>query len=376
MIQPVDLVSELIRFESTSSLSNAEVSFYLADLLPKLGFEVEQIEYESPPGVRKVNVIAKKGDGSGGIAYFGHSDVVPADNWKFAEHGPYTPTVKEGRLYGRGSCDMKGSVAAFIAATQAFDARSLKHPVFITITADEEVGFLGAEQVQKRSRLFREMVSGQSKGIIGEPTELKVVYAHKGAYGFRATARGRAAHSSTNRGINANLAMIPFLMEMKRIHDETLTDPTWLNAEFDPPGISWNIGVNDFTRAVNITPPQSVCTVYFRPMPGMNPELLLEQAGKLAEQHGLEFQVTGRGPAIYVDPQSPFVRETLELAELPEAKTVPYGTDGVFFGELQNLVILGPGSIDQAHTFDEFIELDQLQKGTDLFRKIIAANCT
>ncbi len=74
---------------------------------------------------------------------------------------------------------MKGSVAAFIAATQAFDARSLKHPVFITITADEEVGFLGAEQVQKRSRLFREMVSGQSKGIIGEPTELKVVYAHK-----------------------------------------------------------------------------------------------------------------------------------------------------------------------------------------------------
>lgn len=375
MIQTVDLVSELIRFESTSSLSNAEISGYLADLLTNLGFEVEQIDYESPPGVRKVNVIAKKGTGIGGIAYFGHSDVVPADNWKFAEHGPFTPKIRDGLLFGRGSCDMKGSVASFLSATQTFDSSALKHPIYVTVTADEEVGFLGAEQVQKRSRLFREMVSGQSKGIIGEPTELNVVYAHKGAYGFRAIARGRAAHSSTNRGINANLAMIPFLAEMKRIHDETLVDPQWLNSEFDPPGISWNIGVNDFTRAVNITPPQSVCTVYFRPMPGMDAEILLERARGLAETHGLEFAVTGRGPAIYVDPHSDFVKSILRLADKPRAQTVPYGTDGVFFGELKHLVILGPGSIDQAHTADEFIELDQLQRGTDLFQRIIAANC-
>lgn len=375
MIQAVDLVSELVRFESTSSLSNAEISGYLSDLLPRLGFEVEQVDYESPPGVRKVNVIAKKGGGSGGVAYFGHSDVVPADNWRFAEHGPYKPTIKEGLLYGRGSCDMKGSVATFLAAAQEFSSASLKQPIYVTITADEEVGFLGAEQVQKRSQLFREMVAGQSKGIIGEPTELNVVYAHKGAYGFRAIARGRAAHSSTNRGVNANLAMIPFLMEMKQIHDETLVDPQWLNSEFDPPGISWNIGVNDHTRAVNITPPQSICTVYFRPMPGMDPEILLERARGLAEKHGLEYSVMGRGPAIYVDPQSDFVQSMLKLADKPQARTVPYGTDGVFFGELKNLVIFGPGSIDQAHTADEFIELDQLKKGTDYFRRIIAANC-
>ncbi|MCA9094717.1 MAG: M20/M25/M40 family metallo-hydrolase, partial [Planctomycetaceae bacterium] len=306
MIQPVDLVSELIRFESTSSLSNAEISGYLVDLFPRLDFEVEQVEYESPPGVRKVNVIAKKGKGTGGVAYFGHSDVVPADNWKFAEHGPYQPTIRDGMLYGRGSCDMKGSVAAFMAAAQSFTSASLKQPIYIAITADEEVGFLGAEQVQKRSVLFREMVAGQSRGIIGEPTELNVVYAHKGAYGFRAIARGRAAHSSTNRGINANLAMIPFLVEMKRIHDETLVDPQWLNQEFNPPGISWNIGINDFTRAVNITPPQSICTVYFRPMPGMDPEILLDRARSLAESHGLEFIVMGRGPAVYVDPHSDF----------------------------------------------------------------------
>lgn len=270
---------------------------------------------------------------------------------------------------------MKGSVASFLTASSAIPAASLNAPIYVTITADEEVGFLGAEQVQKRSYLFREMVCGQSRGIIGEPTELEVVYAHKGAYGFRATARGCAAHSSTNRGINANLAMIPFLAEMKRIHDETLKDPAWLDPEFDPPGISMNIGINDHTRAVNITPPQSICTVYFRPMPGMNPEGLMSRCQKLAEDHGLEYEVFSRGPAIHVDPNSDFVRSTLSLAGRNEARTVPYGTDGVYFGELNSLIILGPGSIDQAHTADEYIELEQLRKGTELFQRMIHANC-
>ncbi len=122
--------------------------------------------------------------------------------------------------------------------------------------------------------------------------------------------------------------MIPFLMEMKRIHDETLTDPTWLNAEFDPPGISWNIGVNDFTRAVNITPPQSVCTVYFRPMPGMNPELLLEQAGKLAEQHGLEFQVKGRGLPSTSIPNLPSSAKPSNWLSFPRRRPSPMGPTG------------------------------------------------
>ena len=141
----------------------------------------------------------------------------------------------------------------------------------ITCTADEEVGYVGAREVAKHSKLYREMVDGNANGIIGEPTMLEVVYAHKGTYGFKAISRGKAAHSSTTSGLNANLAMIPFLAEMKKIHDETMTDPQWQHDEFDPPIISWNIGINDHTAAVNITPPQSICTVYFRPMPGQQP---------------------------------------------------------------------------------------------------------
>ena len=109
--------------------------------------------------------------------------------------------------------------------TSVFPLRNLKQPFYITCTADEEVGYIGAKHVAEKSKLYREMVDGDARGIIGEPTMLEVVYAHKGTTGFSAVSRGRAAHSSTDKGLNANLAMIPFLAEMKVIHDETLAGP-------------------------------------------------------------------------------------------------------------------------------------------------------
>ncbi|MGH7201381.1 MAG: M20/M25/M40 family metallo-hydrolase, partial [Planctomycetaceae bacterium] len=272
----LDFAQALVAHESVSALSNAPVSDYVEDMLQKLSFDIERIEYKDAAGVRKVNVIGKKGSGTGGLAYFGHTDVVPADDWFSDEHGPFTPAVRDGRLYGRGSCDMKGSIACILAAAVQFSTSELQRPIYITCTADEEIGYGGAREVAARSRLYREMVDGNAHGIIGEPTRLEVVHAHKGTYGFHATSRGRAAHSSTTAGINANLKMIPFLVEMKAIHDETLTSPEWRNDEFDPPVISWNIGINDHTRAVNITAPQSVCTVYFRPMPGQDADGLID----------------------------------------------------------------------------------------------------
>lgn len=366
---------QLIGFESTSSLSNVAVTDYCEGELKRLGFETERLEYDDPNGVRKANVVGKKGSGTGGVAYFGHTDVVPADTWSREDHGPYQPAISDGKLYGRGSCDMKGSVACILAAAERFSAEELKSPLYVTCTADEEVGYHGAAQVARESRLYREMVDGDARGIIGEPTMLQVVYAHKGTAGFSAISHGRAAHSSTDKGINANLAMIPFLAEMKKIHDETLIDPTWRDDRFSPPTISWNIGINDHMAAINITPPQSVCTVYFRVMPGMDATVLLERAGKCAEECGLEFQVRGHGEPLYVDPESDFVKEMLEVAGQQEAQTVTYGTDGAMFGDLRRKVVFGPGDIAQAHTDDEWIELEQLEKGTDLFEKLIRRWC-
>lgn len=371
----LEYATHLVGFDSVSRKSNAAVSDFAELALQRLGFETERLEYDDANHVRKVCIVAKIGPGTGGLAYFGHTDVVPADPWFSSEHGPFEPTVREGRLYGRGSCDMKGSISCFWAAASQFPAERLQRPIYVTCTADEEVGYYGAREVASKSRLFREMVAGDSHGIIGEPTCLEVVYAHKGTYGFSAVSHGRAAHSSTNKGLNANLAMIPFLSEMKAIHDELLHDPAWQNVEFDPPGVSWNIGINDHTPAINITPPQSICTVYFRPMPGQNGEILIERARQAAERFGLEFRRGHSGRPLYVDPHSEFVNSVLKIAGKTAPRTVAYGTDGAMFGELKNLLVLGPGDIAQAHTHDEWIELAELDRGTALYSRLIEHFC-
>ncbi|MGQ0633119.1 MAG: M20 family metallopeptidase [Planctomycetaceae bacterium] len=371
----LDYACHLVRFDSLSRRSNAAVSDAVEQFLRDLGFDIERLEYDDDRGVRKACVVGRKGPGTGGLAYFGHTDVVPADPWFSEEHGPFTPTVRDDRLYGRGACDMKGSVACMLAAAANTAARPLKRPLYITCTADEEIGFGGAREVARRSQFYREMVAGRTHGIVGEPTRLEVVYAHKGGYGFTVVSHGRAAHSSTNRGLNANLAMIPFLAEMKALHDELESDPRWQNSDFDPPTIGWNIGINDHTPAVNVTPPQSVCTVYFRPMPGQEPDALIDRARAAAERQGLEFRQGARGRPLYVDPQSPYVLEVLSLAGRTEPRTVSYGTDGVMLGEMQNLVVLGPGDIAQAHTWDEWIALEQLELGTTLYSRLIERFC-
>ena len=369
---------DLVAFESTSVLSNVDVSNYVERTLRELAFETERIEYDDERGVRKVSIVGRKGrPGSGGLAYFGHTDVVPADPWFSKEHGPFTPTVKDGRLYGRGSCDMKGSVACALAAAARFSSGDLQRPLYITCTCDEEIGYGGARAVAQRSQLFREMVSGDANGVIGEPTKLEVVHAHKGTYGFMAVARGKAAHSSTKEGLNANLAMIPFLAEMKahprRAAERSASLPA--TRSFDPPTAGWNIGINDHTKAVNITPPQSVCTVYFRPMPGFDADALLDRARFAAQRHGLEFTVRVRAQPLYIDPESPFIREVLEVSGKPTPRTVSYGTDGAMLQDLPKLVVLGPGDIAQAHTFDEWIALDQLKAGTELYARLIRHWC-
>lgn len=371
----LDYARKLVAFESTSCYSNVPVVDHVEETLKGLGFVTERIDYDDAKGIRKANVVGKMGDGVGGLAYFGHTDVVPADPWFFEDHGPFEPTVNGDKLYGRGSCDMKGSVACMLAAAERFSAGDLQQPVYVTCTADEEVGYVGAAEVAKRSELFREMVDNDTRGIIGEPTMLEVVYAHKGTYGFKAISRGRAAHSSTRHGINANLKMIPFLAEMKAIHDETETDTKWHHDEFDPPGVSWNIGINDHTHAINITPPQSVCTVYYRPTPGLDADALLQRARQAAEDCGIEFQVMHCAGPLYIDPQSPFVLEMLDLAGKSAPRTVCYGTDGAMFTDLKNLVVFGPGDVAQAHTHDEWIALEQLEQGTELYAAAVQRWC-
>ena len=367
---------ELIAFDSVSRVSNGAVSEHVAAVLRSLHFETELIAYEDAKGVRKVNVIGRRGPaGAGGLAYFCHTDVVPADDWHDDEHGPFDPIVRQQRLYGRGSCDMKGSLATMLAAIDAGAAERYRHPLYVVATADEEVGFLGAREVALRSSLYRDLKAHIELGIIGEPTGLAVVHAHKGSCAFRIVSRGEAAHSSSAAGRNANLAMIPFLAEMKAIYDSTESDRRWQDERFDPPTLSWNIGINDHTHAINIKAAQSVCTVYMRPMPGMDVTPLIDRVRQKASELGLDCDIFFEAQPFYADPELPAVKAMLELTGTGRAKTVCYGTDAAVFSELGRIVVCGPGDIAQAHTKDEWISLEQLEKGTDLYRRAIERWC-
>ena len=369
----IEYASELIRFESTSSLSNGPVTDYAESVLRELGCETERIEY-TDSGVLKANVIGRYGTGTGGLAYFGHTDVVPVDDWSIQEHGPFEPVIRDGRLYGRGSTDMKGSIACMLAALRSLKDQNFKHPLYISCSSDEEIDHRGAIEITKRSRLYRELIEGGACGIVGEPS-LDVVYAHKGGCQIVVTSHGKAAHSSTREGVNANLAIIPFLQDVKSLYETTESDPALMDLEFDPPTLCMNIGINDHTRAVNITAPQSVCTVCFRPMPATDVDSLVDRIRTLAETHGIEFCLRNQNPPFRRDPDSGYVKQSVALTNGRPARTVAYGSEAGNFDEIENLIVLGPGDIAQAHKSDEWIALEQLNEGQRVYSSMIRQFC-
>lgn len=375
-MQAIDYLKELIPFPTVSSESNSDISDQVVRWLAQLGFETERVDYLDAHGIKKSCIQGRKGPATGcGLAYFCHTDVVPVNSWSFPKSGPWTPHITNGKIYGRGSCDMKGSLCCMLAAAEVLQSVSLKAPLYFVATADEEVGMPGARKVVEQSAIYREIVASQSHSIIGEPTRLEVVHAHKGGRAIRATSIGRAAHSSTGLGLNANFAMIPFLNEIREIQHEMETSPEWRDDRFSPPTPSLNIVIKDTNTGLNITSAKSECLVYFRPMPGQNADGMVQRLKSLAETCGLQFELMFAGSPLYTDPETPFIRELLELTSRSASRTVAYGTDGAVFTELRNIAVLGPGDIAQAHTDDEWIELEQLELGTELYGKAIRRWC-
>lgn len=371
----------LIQFPTVSTSSNTDCCKWIEQRLKELGFETEWLSYTDDLGIQKACVggclrpTQPDNQTGRGLAYFCHNDVVPVDSWSFADAGPWQATPKNGRIYGRGSCDMKGSLACLLAAIeQTSTVRTA--PLYVFCTADEEIGFHGARKVANESKLYKEVVAEQLNSVIGEPTELRVVHAHKGGRILKFTAHGRAAHSSTTEGINANFLMIPFLNELHQLIQHLESDSQFHDDRFNPSSITLNLILNDHTPAVNMTPAQSVATVYFRTMPAIDVESIVEQLLLLAAAHKITAEEVGGGDPVLTDPNSHFVKQLLHLTKTSASETVSYGTDGGCFSELDNIVIFGPGSIRQAHTDDEYISIQQLQEGVELFTKLIALNCS
>ena len=282
-MQALEMAQQMIAINSISDRSNAPVAALMRTWLEELGFEIEQLERVEANGERKVTLVAKRGTGYGGIAYFCHNDVVPVDDWNAAAGGPFDAVVDDGCLWGRGACDMKGSAAAALAAIDRIDPAKQTSPIYFVATSDEEHGMHGAQLVAKESRLFREMVEHQTVGIIGEPTELRVVNAHKGTCLLTITSRGRSAHSSTADGENANWRLVDFLVFLKTIQRRCESDASLQNPVFDPPTLSMNIVLSNRPTATNVTVGESRCQLFLRTMPDVPWQPVVAEIVTIAE---------------------------------------------------------------------------------------------
>ncbi len=375
-MDPVSTAQQLIAFESVTSVSNAAVSSYLAQLLDQLGFQVESLPYTDGRATDKVCVTAKFTPGndasstSPGIGFFCHTDVVSVDGWNCPQGAPFSGAVSDGRLWGRGACDMKGPIAAALSAYSQLDLSSLTRPLYFFATGDEECGMSGARLLADKSKHFAEMVKSQSVGIIGEPTSLQVVNSHKGGCHVDVSSFGVAAHSSTSEARNANWQMIPFLSFLRELVQRTESEQRFRNEAFTPPTVTLNLVIENKPNAANITVGQTTCQIFLRPMPAVDWQHILDEIVRVAME--MELTVRAWPPLLPLDTpaDSSFVQTALRILEQTSPRAVSYATDGCCFHALSQLIVIGPGNIEQAHRCDEWIELEQLHRGVDIYRRL------
>jgi acetylornithine deacetylase/succinyl-diaminopimelate desuccinylase-like protein len=355
----VALARDLVAIDSRSFVSNLPVAEYIEKALA--GFDIERIDYADAAGVAKRALVAHRGP-PGGIALSGHMDTVPDTGW---QENPWSARLDEdGVLHGLGSTDMKGPVAAIIAA-----ARSLPGsvPITLLITTDEETTKLGARLIAQRSELVRRM---KPAGIIvAEPTGLSPVRGHRSHIAFTCVAKGVQAHSSTGRGRNANWDMIPFLVEMKDLFERLRSDVSLQDPQYDPPFSDFNLILDNHGAAMNVTVPVATARIKFRYSAKIDANPVLAAVHAAAKRYGIEVGEAREGLPPELPPEHPLVRRCVALTGKP-AGTAPYGTDASELQAIAPCVVLGPGDIAEAHTPTEKVRVSELAAAVPVFVRL------
>jgi len=375
-----DLLAALIAFDTTSRESNLQLIEFVRDYLARLDVPCELIFNEERS---KANLFATLGpDDRPGIVLSGHTDVVPVDAqpWTVA---PFELSEKDGKLYGRGTADMKGYIACVLAAVPELLAAPLRLPVHIALSYDEEVGCLGVRSLlaELERRPHKPLLC-----IIGEPTELKPVLGHKGKLAMRCDVHGAACHSAyAPQGVNAIEYAAELIGELGRIGSQLravhLQDP-----RFDPPFSTVQTGVISGGKALNIVPADCRFDFEVRALPSQDPREVAEQLEQYAEQQvlprmravneasSIRFSELSAYPGLATDPQSEAARLIAQFCGSNEFSTVAFGTEGGLFDAIGiPTVVCGPGSMDQGHKPDEFVSLEQLQGCDAMLQRLIQA---
>jgi acetylornithine deacetylase len=374
----VDILATLVAFDTTSRRSNLELVQWVEQYLAHLDIPSRRVP--NADGT-KSNLLASIGPAvEGGIVLSGHTDVVPVDGQPWSSD-PWVLTERDGRLYGRGTCDMKGFLALALAAAPDLAKATLSKPVHLAFSYDEEVGCLGAPDMIE---VIATDLPRPALVVVGEPTDMVAVRAHKGIASFKVTVTGREAHSSlTHLGVSANMVAIKLMAMLVELSEklEHEADPS---SPFTPKGATLTIGQVNGGTAVNILARECVFIFDLRTPAGMDPLALLTDFFAVAA--AMDAQIKAKAPegGVLVERRSltpAFAPEENGVAEAfarrlagdnGPARVVPYAAEaGQFQGAGFSTVICGPGSIDQAHQPDEYVEISQMQRGAAFMRRLI-----
>lgn len=369
MSEVTQLTSKLISFNSQTWTSNTELAQFISDFVNPFASEVESIDYIDSNGHPKVSLVVRIGEGQGGLALSAHLDTVPGIGW---DTDPWEARIVEDRLYGLGSCDMKGPLACILLAARTYTGQETK-PLTLLLSTDEEIDTEGAKRIATESTILESVQPEYC--VIAEPTGLEVAYSHKAAITFTGETQGKAAHSSTGEGINANIKMVPFLHDMWCIYKDLTENKEYIDPEFQPPFPDWNIVVNNFDTAPNVTVPISRCTVNFRYSPRLDPKPIVRRVEESALANEVELRYWSSGNPLFTPQNSSIVRRALEATGQNAAITVPYRTDACVLQSVLPCVVVGPGGYLQAHTVNEWISINQLHEAVQIYNTLVKSVC-
>ena len=363
----LEMIRKLVSFDTTSRNSNLEIIQFIRDYLASHGVESRLVHDEAG---KKANLYATLGpQDKPGIALSGHTDVVPIDGQEWSSD-PWKVVERDGKLYGRGTCDMKSFVAIALAMVPDFLAQPLATPIHLLFSYDEEVGCVGVRHLIEQ---LKQLPVRPASVIVGEPTDMKVIVAHKGKKSVRCRVRGFECHSSlAPRGVNSieyAAELIAYLNRMgRRLAAEGPFDPS-----YDVAHSTVHTGVIQGGTALNIVPKDCHFDFEFRYLTGVDPEALFAELKRFAETQlipamrkvapdtGISWEDLSSFPGLDMPEEADLVVLAKSLAGANAVQKVAFGTEaGLFQQAGMPTIICGPGSIDQAHKPNEFVSLEQV----------------
>ena len=374
----LSILETLVAFDTTSRLSNLALVEWVEGYLADHGVASRRVP--NADGT-KTNLMASVGPAiPGGVVLSGHTDVVPVDGQPWSSD-PFAIVERAGRIYGRGTCDMKGFLALALAAVPDLVAAKTRLPVHLAFSYDEEVGCLGAPDM---IAVIAAELPKPALVVVGEPTSMEAVTGHKGIATFRVTVHGKEAHSSQpHLGVSAIMEAVPLMARLAALAEQLdrEADPASM---FTPKGATLTIGQLNGGTASNILARECVFVFDLRYPAGLDPERILadtfqavadlDQALKArSPQAGARIERRSAAPPLAPEPGGPAEAFARRLAgDNGPPRVVAFAAEaGQFQGAGFSTVICGPGSIDQAHQPDEYVERSQMERGAAFMSRLV-----